>query len=208
MKIEDLEKALQYFVIAVPENEEQAKAYFWARKGISALRSVSREQELEAENKELKERIVNWRKYMAPTREQVELAQPCKPLTLEQLREMDGQPVWIVEYPDWGHWELSEDANDYIVDRNLDFYGMKHDDPDGRYGLHKLGWLAYSYPPAHIDRSEWISVKERLPDDENQKCLWLWEDKEITLNEAWAVRGWIPRNITHWMPLPEPPEEG
>ena len=72
MKIEDLEKALQYFVIAVPENEEQAKAYFWARKGISALRSVSREQELEAENKELKERIVNWRKYMAPTREQVE----------------------------------------------------------------------------------------------------------------------------------------
>lgn len=66
------EKAYQYFVIAVPENEEQAKAYFWARKGISALRSVSREQELEAENKGLKERIVNWRKYMAPTREQVE----------------------------------------------------------------------------------------------------------------------------------------
>lgn len=81
--------------------------------------------------------------------------QPGKPLTLEQLREMDGQPVWIVEYPDWGHWELSEDANDYIVDRNLNFYGMKHDDPDGRYGLHKLGWLAYSYPPAHIDRSKW-----------------------------------------------------
>ena len=44
MKIEDLEKALRYFVIAVPESEEQAKAYFWARKGISALRSVSREQ--------------------------------------------------------------------------------------------------------------------------------------------------------------------
>lgn len=86
--------------------------------------------------------------------------QPGKPLTLEQLREMDGQPVWIVEYPDWGHWELSEDANDYIVDRNLNFYGMKHDDPDGRYGLHKLGWLAYSYPPAHIDRSEW------------EFCLW------------------------------------
>ena len=40
---------------------------------ISALRPVSREQELEAENKELKERIVNWRKYMAPTREQVEI---------------------------------------------------------------------------------------------------------------------------------------
>ena len=52
--------------------------YTWAQidqaidTAIIALRSVSREQELEAENKELKERIVNWRKYMASTREQVE----------------------------------------------------------------------------------------------------------------------------------------
>ena len=37
----DAEKAYQFFVIAVPENEEQAKAYFWARK---ALRPVSRER--------------------------------------------------------------------------------------------------------------------------------------------------------------------
>ena len=37
----EAEKAYQYFVIAVPENEEQAKAYFWARK---ALRPITREQ--------------------------------------------------------------------------------------------------------------------------------------------------------------------
>ena len=30
----DAEKAYQFFVIAVPENEEQAKAYFWARKAL------------------------------------------------------------------------------------------------------------------------------------------------------------------------------
>ena len=30
----EAEKAYQYFVIAVPENEEQAKAYFWARKAM------------------------------------------------------------------------------------------------------------------------------------------------------------------------------
>ena len=30
----DAEKAYQYFVIAVPEREEQAKAYFWARKAL------------------------------------------------------------------------------------------------------------------------------------------------------------------------------
>ena len=66
-----------------------------------------------------------------------------EPLTLDELREMDGEPVWIVEYPDWGHWELSAEAEDYVTDRDTDFYGMNHNDPDGRYGLHKLGWLAF-----------------------------------------------------------------
>lgn len=80
-----------------------------------------------------------------------------EPLTLEQLREMDGQPVWIVESPDWGHWELSEDAEDYLCDRDTDLYGLTYPDPDGKAGLHKLGWLAYAYPPAHIDREAWES---------------------------------------------------
>lgn len=175
---------------------------------------------------------------------------PGKPLTLEQLREMDGQPVWIVEYPDWGHWELSEDANDYIVDRNLNFYGMKHDDPDGRYGLHKLGWLAYSYPPA---QQRWIPVSDRLPDPledvlvkcktsmgRSYECIaqyiapgtakdetdveWDWEVLDYNekrdvyvVQPGWyeSVKNWdeyglcgILDIVTHWMPLPEPPEEG
>lgn len=88
-------------------------------------------------------------------------AEPCAnrpmyhgmiPLTLEQLLGMNGKPVWIVESPDWGHWELSEDAEDYICDRDTDLYGLKYPDPDGKAGLHKLGWVAYAYPPAHIAR--------------------------------------------------------
>lgn len=73
------------------------------------------------------------------------------PLTLAQLRDMNGQPVWIVEHPDWGHWELSEDAEDYIADRDPDFYGLTYPDSEGKGGLHKIGWIAYAYPPAHID---------------------------------------------------------
>ena len=76
-----------------------------------------------------------------------EVTKKVEPLTLDELREMGGEPVWIVEDPDWGHWELSADADDYVADRDADFYGMKHNDPDGRYGLHKLGWLAYRQKP-------------------------------------------------------------
>lgn len=80
--------------------------------------------------------------YYRPT-----LTPPNEALTLEQLRQMDGRPVWIVEHPDWGHWELSADAEDYIADRDQDLYGLKHDDPAGQCGLHVLGWLAYRRPP-------------------------------------------------------------
>lgn len=79
------------------------------------------------------------------------------PLTLEQLREMNGQPVWIAEAPYWGHWELSEDAEDYILDRDPDLYGLTYPGPDGKGGVHKLGWLAYACPPAHIDREVWTA---------------------------------------------------
>lgn len=61
-----------------------------------------------------------------------------KPLTLDELRQMDGKPVWIQE-GSAGHWELSVDAADYLEDRDLDFYGMIAWDG----GLHQLGWLAY-----------------------------------------------------------------
>ena len=74
-----------------------------------------------------------------------------KALTAEELQGMDGEPVWIVAHPDWGHWELSERAEDYFEDRDEDFYGMTMPpdipDPMGRYGLHMLGWLAYRRPP-------------------------------------------------------------
>lgn len=73
-------------------------------------------------------------------------------LTLDELRGMGGEPVWIVEYPDWGHWELSEDAEDYVQDRHEEFYGMMHDDPCGKYGLHAMGWLAYRQKPEGVTK--------------------------------------------------------
>nr|DAZ16853.1 MAG TPA: Protein of unknown function (DUF551) [Caudoviricetes sp.] len=73
----------------------------------------------------------------------------------------------------------------------------------------------------------WISVKERLPDDEKDGETVLAivsgkPHKNITLCHALMTAGYFPGEgwvvneypewenpiITHWMPLPEPPEEG
>lgn len=123
MKIEDLEKALQYFVIAVPESEGQAKAYFWARKGITALRSMQEAGE---------------------------------PLSLEQLQEMDGKPVWIEdkEYPENTGWVIWDDS----------FKQNWLGDPETQ-NSHGKSWLAYSYPSAHIDRGEWEPCEHCKPSD-------------------------------------------
>ena len=78
-----------------------------------------------------------------------------QPLTLEELRRMDGKPVWIMESPDWGHWELSEDAEDYLADRDTALYGDTYSAQDCNGGEHQLRRIAYAYPPVHIDREAW-----------------------------------------------------
>ena len=70
------------------------------------------------------------------------MAKKNKPLTLDELRQMDGEPVWIQE-GSAGHWELSADAADYLEDRDEDFYGMIAIEG----GLHQSGWLAYRHKP-------------------------------------------------------------
>lgn len=51
------------------ELNEQREVFLLA---IDAILRADRKQKLEAENMELKERIIHWQKYMAPTREQVD----------------------------------------------------------------------------------------------------------------------------------------
>lgn len=65
---------------------------------------------------------------------------------------------------------------------------------------------------------EWISVKERLPDDSHGRVLaWVREINDIgTSGYAWNCsysdrHGFTDRGVsfhaTHWMPLPEPPKK-
>lgn len=71
---------------------------------------------------------------------------------------------------------------------------------------------------------EWISVKERLPTKEHREIVCLINKRPIpclvhdatlsfslnSLSYHWPTRQWIKdkyfAEVTHWMPLPEPPE--
>ena len=59
--------------------------------------------------------------------------------------------------------------------------------------------------------SEWISVKERLPDESEvvlvygeNACDWVHE-VALLEGELWVDRGEGLDGVSHWMPLPEPP---
>ena len=59
-----------------------------------------------------------------------------KPLTLDELRQMDGEPVWIDDwFEGFNGWELSCDASDYFEgeSRTIESYGTR--------------WAAYRHKP-------------------------------------------------------------
>ena len=80
---------------------------------------------------------------------------PNDPLTIEELREMDGEPVWCVDGYGNACWCLvnCDDGLPCCYDNETglwdgSFYEMSG---DGKYGLHKTGWLAYRRRPEEVN---------------------------------------------------------
>lgn len=146
-------------------------------------------------------------------------AQPGKPLTLEQLREMDGQPVWC---EDVGKWALVTVENAGRL-KGIPFALFEENGARFEWNIEGRELSLYPYPPA---QQRWIPVSERLPNDEKDgetvlAVVFGKPHENITLHcalmtagyfsgEGWVVNEypeWENPTITHWMPLPEPPEE-
>lgn len=70
-----------------------------------------------------------------------------KPLTVEQLKEMIGEPVWVQppDMPEFGRWGLVEDADVCCGDQIL---WLRSD-----FTCHGLGktWLAYKHKPKEAE---------------------------------------------------------
>lgn len=77
-----------------------------------------------------------------------------KPLTLAELREMDGQPVWCVDgcgHERWCLVSLNGDGTNAIDSKNGFWWGGFYCmDGAGNYGLCNVGWIAFRHKPKEV----------------------------------------------------------
>ena len=71
------------------------------------------------------------------------LSQPNEPLTWEELMEMEGQPVYIVEIGVRGYWVFVTNAGRF----DAHFLTADGDNDYGNEGLYGRTWIAYRFPP-------------------------------------------------------------
>ena len=75
-----------------------------------------------------------------------EVTKKVEPLTLEELRKMDGEPVWVQSpgVPEYGRWAIVEGVGENCL--------FLHDD----FTCHEYGktWLAYRQKPEEDDHDE------------------------------------------------------
>ena len=76
-----------------------------------------------------------------------------KALTLEQLRQMDGEPVWCVDGTGKNAWcllDIDSGGRPNAIDKGTglwdgDFYNMREVTGPNPDKLHVVGWLAYAH---------------------------------------------------------------
>lgn len=79
-----------------------------------------------------------------------------EPLSLEQLKQMDGKPAYWLKDESWGI--ISVDSTGRWAGKPF-FRGRKQE-ANFEYDIESRNMEVYAYPPAHIDRSKW------------EFCLW------------------------------------
>lgn len=62
-----------------------------------------------------------------------------------------------------------------------------------------------------LAKHRWIPVSERLPDEYTNVLVMSKRFEKPQIDQMWIICGektWTLDNVTHWMPLPQPPKEG
>lgn len=79
------------------------------------------------------------------------LIPPNEPLTLEQLRGVDGMPGYWADDESWGI--ISVDSNGRFA--GVPFFRGRKNEVNFEYDIESRGMNIYPYPPALIDREKW-----------------------------------------------------
>ena len=96
-----------------------------------------------------------------------------KPLTLEQLREMDGKPVWLHTFSrktkktNISEWALVASSGEYSVSFVRVAVCGRFEKRCEDYGK---TWAAYACPPVRIDKSKCVAQWIPMTDDDG--CVW------------------------------------
>ena len=130
-----------------------------------------------------------------------------KPLEYLEVFDMRGEPVWIV-------WPDGRIKDRWWIVGSHEWNVMDFDDNLSAKDYGKV-WVAYRRKP----ETGWVSVEKRLPEDSLidkpilicKKNRWNEQSVDVVHWRGIERMGrivWLWDDVTHWMPLPEPPEVG
>jgi hypothetical protein len=70
-------------------------------------------------------------------------------------------------------------------------------------------WMKrYIQAEERLEQYEWVSVKDEMPPED--EAILAWNKEGFPMIDVWSGKmwgcAWTVDEISHWMPLPEPPE--
>ena len=117
---------------------------------------------------------------------------------VERLRNYSEGPT--------SYWEpICSEAADRIEELEIELETANHDQA---WQLDHISGIEFKIEELE---NPWISVDDRLPDSMNRSCL-SYDGAEIswafyTSDGKWVIGNSFFEDITHWQPLPPPPEK-
>lgn len=209
----EAEKAYQYFVIAVPENEEQAKAYFWARKALQSTLTPPPITGDTSDGYHTFNELYHHRAILFSVicNERPDVAWKSK--RHHDGTMYDGMFIVGIDTPEGQatyHYDIEPYWNLFRV-KELEL-APEWDGHTPGEAIRRIGTLT---PP-----NKWVAVEERLPTDERPVLVFVGYADTMTgfittssyfcfdANPHWQWDGLVrdEQRTLFWMPLPAPPD--
>lgn len=140
---------------------------------LSMRRAAKKPNTPQEELRGLEEKRANLCEARAAVLEMQARPEAGEPLTLEQLRGMDGRPAYWPDDESWGIISV-DDVGRWA---GIPFFRGRKNGVNFEYDIVSRGMEVYAYPPAHIDREKW------------ELCMWCVPNGQFGLNNYCSACG-------------------